>query len=80
MNHKEPEPKKTKSDVFVAATRRARYTSTIVCILCVMFLFGWFLFVKRQYDFNILLYCLSPILMFLVLNGIFDFAYHKGKD
>lgn len=80
MKRNEPESETKGLNTLKLRHQRARNISIIVCVLSVMFLLAWFLLLKDQTSFNVLVYCLSPLLMFLILNIAFSYAYKRGKD
>lgn len=80
MNGKDPEPKKKNAETLYDNQRKAKLIASIVCVLSVAFLFIWFLLFKQQYSLMIVVYCITPLLLYLFLNWAFNFSYHRGKN
>lgn len=80
MNDRHPNSDDSKVDVIKRDQARARSISKIVCAVAVVFLLVWFLLINPQEDPIVLLYCLSPLLLLLIVNAIFDYSYKRGKN
>ncbi len=59
---------------------RYRYIVPTVAVIGTIFLLVWFLFVKQQNSFMVLIYCLAPLIVYLIINFAFKLTYRKRKD